>query len=279
MANEEHLNVLNQGIVIWNQWRKQNPQIHPDLSGAHLFETDLHEADLSNTYLYQANLWEANVDRANLSGTHLSKANLNRANLNGANLIGADLSQADLSGAHLYQANLSQANLSGADLTGANLIEANFNRANLDGVNLREVRLGYTIFGNTNFGEVKELDTVFHEGPSTIGIDVIYLSKGNISPLFLEKAGVQPKFITYIEKIKIPKCQYTEEQLDGWISNLQKRLIIINKGLAHHQNQTAGYGPLSVPYSIQYEVDNAKAELEKIEAEITKWRQLKDLHY
>ncbi len=36
MANPEHLKILKQGVEAWNQWREQNPQTKPDLSGVDL---------------------------------------------------------------------------------------------------------------------------------------------------------------------------------------------------------------------------------------------------
>jgi hypothetical protein len=32
MANEEHLAVLRQGVDAWNAWRKEHPDVVPDLS-------------------------------------------------------------------------------------------------------------------------------------------------------------------------------------------------------------------------------------------------------
>ena len=32
MANPEHLKILEQGVEIWNKWRKKNLEIEPDLS-------------------------------------------------------------------------------------------------------------------------------------------------------------------------------------------------------------------------------------------------------
>src|SRR5207249_1267543 len=45
------------------------------------------------------------------------------------------------------------------------------------------------------------LETVHHIGPSTIGIDTIYRSKGNIPEAFLKGAGVDDTFITYIRSL------------------------------------------------------------------------------
>src|SRR5712691_8862374 len=62
MADQQHLAVLKQGVAAWNAWRREHPEIPPDLS-----EADLSEADLSG-----ANLRHANLVRANLSHAYLS---------------------------------------------------------------------------------------------------------------------------------------------------------------------------------------------------------------
>jgi hypothetical protein len=36
MANEEHLSILKSGLPQWKQWRRDSPDIRPDLSGADL---------------------------------------------------------------------------------------------------------------------------------------------------------------------------------------------------------------------------------------------------
>ena len=36
MANQKHVDWLNQGPVAWNEWRRKNPDIKPDLSGTNL---------------------------------------------------------------------------------------------------------------------------------------------------------------------------------------------------------------------------------------------------
>lgn len=48
---------------------------------------------------------------------------------------------------------------------------------------------------------MKGLETVKHFGPSSIGIDTIYKSKGNIPEVFLRGAGVPEDFITYMRSL------------------------------------------------------------------------------
>lgn len=224
MANEEHLNFLKQGVKTWNQWRKEKPDIiqpdlskvnlsKADLSEAHLHKTDLHDANLTEAHLHKADLRDANLIeaylfRANLFGANLSGADLNGAHLNGADLSGADLNGADLNGADLSEAYLNVTNLTGADLSKADLTGADLSGANLSGTNFRKASVGWTIFGDIDLSVVKELNTVEHRGPSTLGIDTIYRSDGNIPEAFLRGAGVPDTFITCIASLTGQAIQY-----------------------------------------------------------------------
>jgi len=53
------------------------------------------------------------------------------------------------------------------DLSYANLREANFT----------DVQIGWTILGNVDLSKVKGLESISHQGPSSIGIDTIYKRK------------------------------------------------------------------------------------------------------
>jgi uncharacterized protein YjbI with pentapeptide repeats len=196
MANQEHLEILEQGVDVWNQWRTQHPQIQPELSrtslgksllrGANLSGANLTRTNLSDVDLKDANLCEAILSHTNLGGSILNNANLRRASLKQAILIGADLSYADLNQANLNDAYLNRANLTGTNLSNADLSGANFDKA----------KIGWTVFGNNNLSNVGGLATVEHLGPSTLGIDTLHNSY-NVSEDFLRRAGIPEAFITY----------------------------------------------------------------------------------
>jgi len=58
-----------------------------------------------------------------------------------------------------------------------------------------------TTFADVDLSRTKGLETIRHEGPSTIGIDTILRSTGNIPETFLRGAGVPDTFITYIRSL------------------------------------------------------------------------------
>jgi hypothetical protein len=65
-----------------------------------------------------------------------------------------------------------------------------------------------TIFGNVDLSEAKGLDTVIHAGPSTIGIDSIFRSKGRIPEIFLVRAGVPEGIINYMKSLVVNPIEY-----------------------------------------------------------------------
>jgi hypothetical protein len=161
MPNRKHLAKLKEGVETWNTWRNKSRRITSNLAWADLIEADLTMADLTRTLLVGATLHQA----------HLARADLAWATLHHAHLTGTDLTEADLAG---------------ADLTGAD-----FTRA----------RSAWTVFGDMDLSTVRGLDTIEHSGPSTIGIDTLYRSHGNIPEAFLRGTGTPEEFITYIKSL------------------------------------------------------------------------------
>jgi uncharacterized protein YjbI with pentapeptide repeats len=50
MANQEHLNILKQGIERWNTWRREQTHVNPDLSWTNLSKADFSWANLRVCY-------------------------------------------------------------------------------------------------------------------------------------------------------------------------------------------------------------------------------------
>ena len=156
MANQEHLEILKQGVKMWNQWRIEHADVKVDLSRANLSFADLSFANLSN-----ANLSRANLSRADLSVADLNHADLSHADFYGAVLYGTDFTNANLSYANKINTGLiigtifTKATLLNADFTNARFEEADFTDADLTGAKLSFALLSNSIYTRTNFTEAK----------------------------------------------------------------------------------------------------------------------------
>ena len=65
MANQQHLDILKQGVETWNQWRKENPDINPDLREADLSGRQLAHTDFLERFRLFARRWSDPCVKAN----------------------------------------------------------------------------------------------------------------------------------------------------------------------------------------------------------------------
>jgi hypothetical protein len=178
MSNSKQLALLKKGVEVWNAWRREERREIPDLKGAYLRRAHLEGVNFSRTLLFEVNLRRADLHRANLRAAHLG---------------GADLSGADLSRASLRKATLNGANLSRADLRGADFSNATF---------------GLTVLGNVDLSQTQGLETVTHASPSTLGVDTLFLSGGNIPEVFLRGCGLPESMIALAKSLVAKPRRY-----------------------------------------------------------------------
>lgn len=253
MANLEHIEIVKQGASAIEAWKKLNPSQQLDLSAANLSNTELHGANLSaadltganlrRAHLCRADLSEAKLIRAELHSTHFLKANLRFADLTSAILMGAIGIRADLSGANLgkiwmHITSLADATLNGADLRDAVLMESNLSGATLCGADLRGLIVrgvelgdadlsectcgglveGWTAFVDVDLSHVKGLESVRHDGPTSIGVDTLLRSKGKIPEVFLRSAGVPKEVVKYLRALEFYTCFISFTEADDAFS-------------------------------------------------------------
>ena len=201
MANEEHLAVLKKGVKAWNTWRARYPQIIPDLSEAILSEGSYVDEDPRN--IQGVNFDQANLHKTKLRDAQLYGCSMRLANLANADLCGATLQSSNLVGAVFQNASLDETDLSfsflmGADFSGAFLRKTNFTLASLKNADFEKAVMMWTVFGDNDLSEVRGLETATHDGPTVVGIEAIYASKGKIPEEFLRNCGVPENLIRYI---------------------------------------------------------------------------------
>lgn len=182
-----------------------------DLRGSCLRDARLDGADLRDALLDEADLRSASLAGALANGSRLARADLSLAHLRGADFRSADLSEARLTDADLSLASFERANLSSASLVGGELGGASFREAVLCGANLREshlddadftrARFAFTVLAASDLSRARGLDSVIHDGPSTVGIDAFLLSRGEIPDAFLAGIGLSQLTIEYLKAV------------------------------------------------------------------------------
>jgi hypothetical protein len=182
----------------------------------------MNQVDLSHANLIWADLSQANLNEANLTGADFSEACLSGTNLCQADLSGADLFKADLSGANLNRANLLWVDLRQANLLGADLTHANFSRAKLHEANFTGAMVGLTTFGDVDMGKVNGLDSVVHYAPSTLGVDTLSRSGGQIPAPFLRGCGLSD---LQIETAQFNNPHITFDQVISITTAIQEWLV------------------------------------------------------
>ena len=190
------------------------------LNPSHLYHADLRESNLTGCLFNGANLRGADLRQADLTGADLDRAVLSDADLSGANLTNANLQRTSLKGAKLIGANLTGANFSGADLVRSDLTDAVLANADLfqtrvwgcilDGADLSGAALGYTVLQDCDLRNVIGLERIRHDAPSSIGVDTIYRSGGQLPAMFLAAAGVPSSLATLQDAIAAAPPQLSE---------------------------------------------------------------------
>lgn len=196
MADARQLDILKQGLQVWNEWRRNSGVLRVDLSRADLRGVDLslmpalREAD-SRGVIPPGSSWSfiANeivgyeIDPLDLRNADLRGANLDGADLRCADCSGSDLSDARICGAELGRANLSRARLAGADLSQTSLRGANLSECVLIGANFSDTDLGYAMIYGVSVWDVVGTPRdatnliVTPAGAATLSIDSLPLAQ------------------------------------------------------------------------------------------------------
>lgn len=230
-ANPDHIKILRQGVRVWNEWRRKNPLIRPHITslnhpwGSRFELKDWREIDLSNADLAGSSFEEADFRGSNFEGADLTVVALKKCNFANANLLGVFIGgtfeptsfelrhgsrfeDVNLSGAYLEGAQLSPVDFADVNLKGANLLRARIVNSEFKHTDFSQSIFGGNVIANTDFGSAIGLEDTIHRIPSTIGIDTVYRSGGQIPESFLRGCGVPDIFIKYIQSLTAEAIQY-----------------------------------------------------------------------
>lgn len=213
MANPNHQKILRKGVEAWNEWRKKNEKIEPNLSGLNLADKNLEGINLTDTKLTKTIFRGANLNRVNFSRAVLIRTDLEGATVQFSRFVRNVIEDVSFENAEISHSFFFRGWWNGIQLAAANLYGTTFRDCEMKRVNFSQAILQSTIFANADLRGALGLDKAQHEGPSTIGTDTLYRSRGKIPAKFLRDAGVPEELISYlpsligaVEPIQLQSC-------------------------------------------------------------------------
>jgi len=103
---------------------------------------------------------------------------------------------------HIYKTQISRGVICLAQVSTLRLLlGVNFTAANLHMTAFRAAQCGGTVFADVDLETIIGLDDVSHVSPSSISIDTLYRSSGNIPKTFLRGAGLPEMLVEYVPSL------------------------------------------------------------------------------
>jgi len=189
----------------WGKWRRENPDIQPDLSDLHF------KVVVSEQMNYQAKKYPN-------GGIWMNPFSY------------FDFSNVNLSGAHLSDCNFADCSFYKANLSGARFLRTQFINVDFRHTIFDNAACGHTVFGDVDLSLSTGLETTQHYGLSMLGTDTYLRSKGRIPDVFLRGCGIPDNVIAVLpslvaETLKNPSLQilyHVDDQ--AFVDQLHQRL-------------------------------------------------------
>lgn len=223
MANSEHFNLFLQGPKVWNEWRKENPQIEPDLSDEFIYPHFARKE--KDRPLYKGDITSSdpeipfNFSRTNFHKSSFESAIFPKADMTNCYLYEADMSAAGFPGADFSGSMIRKAYCSGTDFTDAIFIDCVLNNSTIIRVNFSGVRLeGCNVYGVSAWEIKANEKTVQKE---------LFLHRDNFSR---KDIGQSSDVLSYVDDLALAQFFYFLNQPDGFgksLKQLNKRSVLL----------------------------------------------------
>ena len=187
MASGENVAIVKSGAAALNYWVQDNRCLGNmlDLTGADLEGVTVIGGDFRSADLTGANCRNADFSRSYFSPEFVHSPLDKSVNPKVATIDGADFSGTDLSFTKFADATLKD-----VKLCRATILWADFTDAKFDGTDFELAQCGFTTFVNCDFAGARNLHLARHGNRSSIGVDTLQKSLGQIPDRFLQGCGL-----------------------------------------------------------------------------------------
>ena len=155
MDKQFFLNLLEKGVDTWNQWRKNNPGIHPVLEEIQLEQFDLLNVNFSCTTFYKCKLINSHLCKADLRGVCLKHTEIKNSNFVGSNISrffdNSHNQKSKIEECCIVNSDFSNSNLFYSIITNSSIKNSFFKVSNFDKSEFDNVKIYFSNFDDANF--------------------------------------------------------------------------------------------------------------------------------
>ncbi len=222
MANPDHFKLFLQGPKVWNEWRKENPQIEPNLSGEFIYP---HFARTNQGPLRKADVASSDPE---------IPFNFSRTNFHKSSFESTIFPNADMRECYLYETDMSRAGFPGADFSGSMIRKAYCSSTDFSKAIFVDCVLNNSTFIGTDFSGARL------EGCNVYGVsawEIILDEKTVQKELFLHRdnfsrkdIGLRSDVLSYVDDLALAQFFYFLNQPDGFgksLKQLNRRSVLL----------------------------------------------------
>ncbi|HMQ80217.1 MAG TPA: TIR domain-containing protein [Ignavibacteria bacterium] len=210
------LTLLKEGAKTWNKWRKENLDVKIDLRNETFKKSDFSkmqldnidftdslilDSDFTSSKLTNVSFKDSYIENCNFSNALIKNSNFKLSHLVSSKFIFSNINNCIFDETFINETIFDNTELLESDLSNSLISFTIFNSTDLAKSNFLKSQFSYNIFADIDLSQVTGLETVIHAAPSTIGIDTLLNSEGNIDVKFLSGAGIPENIISNFKSI------------------------------------------------------------------------------
>jgi uncharacterized protein YjbI with pentapeptide repeats len=254
--NNLHLIILNRGVESWNDWRKYNSAVKPDLSnctfdkhnlrnfnlegvnflGSEFFGVDFSNSDLSFALLDGCVIGFSRFDNTVLYRASLKKAYLLSNTIVNSEFIRSNFSNAKIEKTHIFSSNFTKSNLQNVVLESTRITESTFIHSDFSGSKFDDLLSENCILNCSNFVRANLMNSQFYYSDfvdakfDNVNLGNCEFYFGNMSSSRFDFASIEPfadESMSTLSYSNILQSLYSDEERNNIEEHLESNHVVI----------------------------------------------------